>query len=127
MTRTVQEEVAELVYARARAVDEGDVTNFLRLLSAAVVVVEGQEFVGHALNGLIVPRPRTSRHLVTNVRVQPGESGDRETPHLDACSYFTVLETAGTLRVVAAGQYQDRLEQVGDRWVFTRHEILVDG
>jgi anthranilate 1,2-dioxygenase small subunit len=79
----------------------------------------------HAIQEVSVYAPRTMRHLVSGLRVSPGEQPGT----LRAQASFAVLQSLETdhTTVFAAGSYTDVLRDDGDRLSFATKTCVHDG
>ncbi len=135
MSGSARDEIADLVYAYAERIDDGDFDGVAALLAHAEVTAEGAD---RSWRGRDEVRslyesgtrrhedgtPRT-KHVTTNLVVEVDESGGSAA----ARSYYTVLQAVPgelALQPVIAGRYRDRFERVDGRWRFAARHLVVD-
>jgi ketosteroid isomerase-like protein len=120
-------QAAQLLYAYARAVDEGDIETLARLAYEDVDITRsgttkhGREEFLAVYRGFRDSDVRSSKHVVTNVQAFPEGDGVR------ARAYFaaTMFDPDGSRIVI--GQYSDSMRDDGDGLRFTHKRIQVDG
>lgn len=119
---------AQVLYAYAAAVDEGDLATLETLAHPDVAITRGgitkdgrDEFLA-VYRGFAASGVRAARHVITNVRAYSQGDG---TVLVEA--YFTaiMLDQEGSRLVV--GRYSDSLRDDGDGLRFSHKRILADG
>ena len=124
----LSQRAAQLLYAYARAVDEGDLDTLERLavedveITRSGVTKQGRgEFLA-VYRGFRDSDVRSSKHVVTNVQAFPEDGGA-----VRARAYFaaTMFDPDGSRIVI--GQYSDSMRDDGDGLRFVHKRIHVDG
>lgn len=123
----LSQRAAQLLYAYARAVDEGDLETLERIAVEDVAITRSgatkhgrDEFLA-VYRGFRDSDVRSSKHVVTNVQAFPEGDGVR------ARAYFaaTMFDPDGSRIVI--GQYSDSMRDDGNGLRFTHKRIQVDG
>ncbi len=119
---------AQLLYAYARAVDDGDLAT-LAVLAADDIAITRVDGTHHGRDRFLAvyqafrdSAVQVSQHAVSNVRAYPQEGGQ-----VRASAYFqaTVIDAAGARMIV--GRYDDTMRADGDGPLrFVHKRILVD-
>jgi 3-phenylpropionate/cinnamic acid dioxygenase small subunit len=123
----LSERAAQLLYAYARAVDEGDLDTLERLAVEDVDITRadgtkhGREAFLAVYRGFRDSDVLSSKHVVTNVQAFPEDNGVR------ARAYFaaTMFDPDGSRIVI--GEYSDSMRDDGDGLRFVHKRIHVDG
>ncbi|HET9902044.1 MAG TPA: nuclear transport factor 2 family protein [Actinomycetes bacterium] len=123
----LSERAAQLLYAYARAVDEGDLDTLERLAVEDVDITRadgtkhGREAFLAVYRGFRDSDVLSSKHVVTNVQAFPEANGVR------ARAYFaaTMFDPDGSRIVI--GEYSDSMRDDGDGLRFVHKRIHVDG
>jgi 3-phenylpropionate/cinnamic acid dioxygenase small subunit len=123
----LSERAAQLLYAYARAVDEGDLDTLERLAIEDVDITRadgakhGREAFLAVYRGFRESDVLSSKHVVTNVQAFPEENRVR------ARAYFaaTMFDPEGSRIVI--GEYSDSMRDDGDGLRFVHKRIHVDG
>jgi 3-phenylpropionate/cinnamic acid dioxygenase small subunit len=118
---------AQLLYAYARAVDDGDVEAVAGLVMGDVSITRvdgtrtGREAFLDVYRAFRDSPVEGSRHIITNVRAYPEEDGQ-----IRAESYFqaVMFDTGGTRLVI--GHYSDSMRDDGTGLRFTHKRIEVE-
>ncbi|HEY6592655.1 MAG TPA: nuclear transport factor 2 family protein [Asanoa sp.] len=121
-------EAAQLLYAYARAVDEGDLDTLERIAHEDVALTRidgtkhGREAFLDLYRGFRDEDKAGSKHVVTNVQAFPEEGG-----LVRARAYFaaTMFDSDGGTRIVV-GQYSDSMRDDGDGLRFAHKRIAVE-
>jgi 3-phenylpropionate/cinnamic acid dioxygenase small subunit len=121
-------QAAQLLYAYARAVDEGDLETLARLayedvdITRAGTTKHGRDEFLAVYRGFRDSEVRSSKHVVTNVQAFLEEGGT-----VLARAYFaaTMFDPDGSRIVI--GQYADSMRDDGDGLRFVHKRIQVDG
>jgi 3-phenylpropionate/cinnamic acid dioxygenase small subunit len=124
----LSQQAAQLLYAYARAVDEGDLETLARLAYEDVDITRsdgtkhGREAFLAVYRGFRDSDVHSSKHVVTNVQARREEGGS-----VRASAYFsaTMFDPDGSRIVI--GQYSDSMRDDGDGLRFTHKRIVVDG
>jgi 3-phenylpropionate/cinnamic acid dioxygenase small subunit len=125
--------IADLVYAYAERIDDGDFEGVADLLADAEVTAEGTDLHLRGRDQVLAlyvngtrrhadGTPRT-KHVTTNLDVDEGAAA------ATARSYYTVLQAVPgelALQPIVAGRYRDRFERVDGRWRFAGRHLVVD-
>jgi hypothetical protein len=120
-------DAAQVLYAYARAVDEGDLDTLERLAHEDVSLtrVDGTKHGRAAFldlyRGFRDSDKQGSKHVVTNVQAFPEEGGR---VRLHAYFQATMFEAGGTRLVI--GRYEDSLRDDGDGLKFAHKRIAVE-
>jgi 3-phenylpropionate/cinnamic acid dioxygenase small subunit len=123
----LSERAAQLLYAYARAVDEGDLETLERLAVEDVDITRsdgtkhGRDAFLAVYRGFRDSDVRSSKHVVTNVQAFPEGDG------MLVRAYFaaTMFDPDGSRIVI--GQYADSMRDDGDGLRFVHKRIQVDG
>ncbi|WP_328854404.1 nuclear transport factor 2 family protein [Microbispora hainanensis] len=119
--------VAQLLYAYARAVDEGDVDALGELIADDVAITRvdgthtGREPFLDVYRAFRDSPTLGSKHMITNVRAYPEDGG-----LVRAEAYFqaVMFDPDGTRFVI--GRYSDSLREVGGELRFAHKRIMVE-
>ncbi len=119
---------AQLLFAYARAVDEGDLDTLERIAAEDVSITRadgtkhGREAFLAVYRGFRDSDVRASKHVITNVQAFVEEDG-----LVRAKAYFaaTMFDPQGSRIVV--GQYSDSMRDDGDGLRFAHKRISVEG
>jgi anthranilate 1,2-dioxygenase small subunit len=78
----------------------------------------------NAIENVSVYAPRTMRHLISGIRVEPGDEPDKRRVRAS----FAVMQTlqGDHTQVYASGVYRDEIRVTGDRLVFTAKTAVYD-
>jgi ketosteroid isomerase-like protein len=123
----LSQQAAQLLYAYARAVDEGDLETLARLAYEDVDITRtdgtkhGREAFLAVYRGFRDSDVRSSKHVVTNVQAFREGNGVRATAYFSA----TMFDPDGSRIVI--GQYSDSMRDDGDGLRFVHKRIHVDG
>ena len=126
----LSERAAQLLYAYARAVDEGDLDTLERLAVEGVDITRadgtkhGRDAFLAVYRGFRDSDVLSSKHVVTNVQAFPEEDNGGG---VRARAYFaaTMFDPEGSRIVI--GQYSDSMRDDGDGLRFVHKRIHVDG
>jgi hypothetical protein len=117
---------AQVLYAYARAVDEGDLETLEALATADVDITRSgatahgrDEFLA-VYRGFRDSDVLGSKHVITNVQAFPEGDGLRARAYFEA----TMFDPDGTRVVI--GQYSDSMRDAGDGLRFTHKRISVE-
>lgn len=119
-------DAAQVLYAYARAVDEGDLDALEQLAHEDVVLTrvdgtrQGRAAFLDLYRGFRDSDKLGSRHVVTNVQAYPADGEVR----IHAYFAATMFERVGTRIVI--GRYEDSLRDDGDGLKFAHKRILVE-
>lgn len=117
---------AQLLYAYARAVDEGDLATLAELAGDDVSITRvdgthhGREAFLAVYRGFRDSGLEGSKHVVTNVQAFPEGDGIRAKAYFEA----TLFDADGTRSVI--GQYSDSMRDDGGELRFVHKRIFVE-
>jgi 3-phenylpropionate/cinnamic acid dioxygenase small subunit len=120
-------DAAQVLYAYARAVDEGDLDTLERIAHEDVALTradgtkQGREEFLNLYRGFRDSDKQGSQHVVTNVQAFPEDGG---LVRIHAYFQATMFEPAGTRVVI--GHYSDSLRDDGDGLKFAHKRITVE-
>ena len=124
-----QQEVEDLLFAYASALDEGRIADCTALFARSeftikgVATVHGSDGLAELFSGIIIYEDGTPRtkHIVTNVNVDIAEDGSLAR----ANSYLTVMQRFEdkSLRAIFSGSYDDQFKKDSNGWYFTERII----
>jgi SnoaL-like domain len=119
---------AQVLYAYARAVDEGDIDALRELAVPDVSLTrsdgtrQGIEAFLDLYRAFAASSVRGSRHAVTNVQAFPEPDGD-----VRALAYFqAAMFDPGAQTRLVIGQYSDSMREVGGQLRFSHKRIKVE-
>ena len=117
---------AQVLYAYARAVDEGDIEALRRLALPDVLLTrsdgtkQGIEAFLDLYRAFAASQAGGSKHAITNVQAYPEQDG------VHALSYFqATMFDPGTQARLVIGQYSDSMREVDGQLRFTHKRITV--
>jgi 3-phenylpropionate/cinnamic acid dioxygenase small subunit len=124
----LSQRAAQLLYAYARAVDEGDLDTLTEIAHEDVAITrvdgtkQGRDAFLAVYRGFRDSDVRASKHVVTNVQAHEEEGG-----LVRASAYFaaTMFDPDGTRLVI--GQYSDSMRDDGNGLKFAHKRISVEG
>jgi 3-phenylpropionate/cinnamic acid dioxygenase small subunit len=133
---TDADQLRNLLYAYAEAIDAGEIDALRNLFEHAVISLDGgATWRGrHAGGDDSQPGPwratahgggpKGTKHIVTNVIVDIDTSGDAASTR----STFTVLQATETLPLqpIISGRYHDGFRRIDGAWRFTSRRYIVD-
>jgi hypothetical protein len=114
-------------------IDSGDLQGFARLFEHGTFEVIGDPegpylgtdaVLGMLENVTLYDGKPHSKHVMSNVQIDVGESGDTAT----AQCYITVFQAVPgfPLQPIFIGHYRDEFERVGSEWRFRKRSISPD-
>ncbi len=133
---TDSDEIRNLLFGYAEAIDAGDLAALRDLFEHAVITLDGgAEWRGRLAGGDDAQPgpwratrggggPKGTKHVVTNVIVHLAAGGDEATTR----SGFTVFQATPelALQAIIAGRYHDGFRRIDGAWRFTSRRYIVD-
>ena len=127
--------IENLIYLYAERIDDGDLEAVAELFRDAEIVSTAHDVRRTGFDEVLnmyqlscrlydeTGTPLT-KHLTTNIIIEVDKNGIEAY----ARSYYTVIQATSKLplQAIISGRYKDQFMKVGDKWRFSRREMIID-
>jgi 3-phenylpropionate/cinnamic acid dioxygenase small subunit len=132
--RDARDQIADLMFAYAEGIDQGDQVAVGKLFERGVWEVTPEQTLStpdevtayiRKVNRLYEGGRPSTRHVTTNIRVDIADDG--KTAKARAYVILFQVTPEFPLQPIFQGRYQDEFAQENGTWYFTKRAIEVDG